>query len=76
MLDLDNCRLKQTCFKDKYDTRMYSFSLMAKGTVIEFFIPRSTEQREWIEAMKPYVILVDLKNEFNIGKLIGKGSSA
>ena len=49
---------------------------MAQGTMVELYTARQPEQQEWIEAMKPYVVFVDLKHEFTIGKLIGKGSTA
>ena len=49
---------------------------MAQGTMVELYSARQPEQQEWIQAMKPYVVLVDLKHEFTISKLIGKGSAA
>ena len=76
MLELNNCRLKPNHFKDKYDSRMHGFILMAQGTMVEFYTARQPEQQEWMEAVKPYVVFVDLKHEFTIGKLIGKGSAA
>ena len=37
MLELNNCRLRQSNFKDKFGSRIYGFILMAKGTTIELY---------------------------------------
>ena len=63
-------------FKDVVGNRMYGFILMAKGKTLEFYSVSETETVEWIEALKGVVILLDLKEEFIIGKLLGKGNSA
>ena len=55
---------------------MYGFVLMAKGNKMEFYTMSETETNEWIEALKSFVVLLDLKEEFVIGKLLGKGNSA
>ena len=49
---------------------------MSKGKNIEFYSYSEDETFEWVEAFKSFVVLLDLKEEFNIGKLLGKGSSA
>ena len=52
---------------------MYGFFLMAKGQTLEFYSYSKTETKEWIEALKSVVILLDFKEEITIGKLLGKG---
>ena len=49
---------------------------MAKGNSLEFYSVSEEETIEWVEALKTSVILLDLKEEFNIGRLLGKGNSA
>ena len=61
MLELNNCRLKPQSFKDRFAYKMYGFVLMAKGTCIELYSMSSTDINSWIEALKPFVILLDLK---------------
>ena len=55
---------------------MYGFILMAKGKKHEFYSISQTETNSWIEALKAFVILLDLKEEFTISDLLGKGNSA
>ena len=55
---------------------MYGFILMAKGKMHEFYSESENEVIEWIEALKKFVILLDLKEVFDIGKLIGEGNSS
>ena len=76
VLDLHNCRLKRTNFKDSYDNRMYGFLLMAKGKKHEFYNYSQAEIKDWIQAMKPFTICLNLKEDFRVGPLIGKGKSA
>ena len=49
---------------------------MAKGNKLEFYSTSQDETNLWIEAFKGFVILLDLKEEFTIGDLLGKGNSA
>ena len=49
---------------------------MAKGKTVEFYSFEKRIQNEWIFALKSSVILLDLKEEINIGKLIGRGNFA
>ena len=55
---------------------MHGFILMAKGKTFEFYSVSADETNTWIEALKEFVILLDLKEEFTIGKILGKGNSA
>ena len=48
---------------------------MAKGTSIEFYSSNQEEIMSWIEAFKSSVILLDLTNEYTIGKVLGRGTS-
>ena len=43
---------------------------------MEFYTLSETTTNEWIEALKGFVILLDVKEEFVIGKILGKGNSA
>jgi hypothetical protein len=49
---------------------------MAKGEVIQFYSLEQRTQNEWIHHLKHCVILLDLKEELSIGKLIGRGNFA
>lgn len=50
--------------------------LMAKGRCLRFYTGNRELQEEWITALKPTCILLDLKDEYLIGKEIGRGSFA
>ena len=63
-------------FKDVDSNRMYGFILMAKGNSFEFYSEFEEEITSWIEALKSLVILLDLKEELRIGRVLGKGNSA
>ena len=63
-------------FKDVDSNRMYGFILMAKGNSFEFYSEFEEEITSWIEALKSLVILLDLKEELKIGRVLGKGNSA
>ena len=49
---------------------------MAKGNQIEFYHPNKVFVETWIEKLKDSVILVDLKEDYHIGQMIGKGNFA
>ena len=49
---------------------------MAKGKTIDFYVETVEERERWINSMKKFVILLDLKEEFVIGKLLGRGNFA
>lgn len=55
---------------------MYGFILMAKGNILEFYSSSESDALEWIEALKSFVILLDLKEELKVLQVIGKGNSA
>ena len=76
VLSIKNCRLKRNRVKDADGTYLYGFILMAKGKTVEFYSFEQRMQNEWIQALKPSVILLDLKEELNIGRLIGRGNFA
>ena len=48
---------------------MYGFILMAKGNTIEFYSQDEKYSEEWVEALKPSAILLDLKEAFDIKNL-------
>ena len=60
-MNITNCRLKRNNFKDTCENRMYGFILMAKGKRLEFYSVCEAETNEWIEALKGFVIQLDVK---------------
>ena len=49
---------------------------MAKSKTVDFYVDTIEKRREWIEAMKKFVVLLDLKDEFAISRLLGRGNFA
>jgi len=49
---------------------------MAKGAMIQFYTQSEEDVKKWINALKASVVLLDLKDEFKIGKLLGRGNFA
>jgi len=76
VMNVKNCRLKRNHVKDTDGTYFYGFVIMAKTKMHEFYSLDSRTANEWMEALKPSVILLDLKEQLNIGKLIGRGNFA
>ena len=76
VLTLHNCRLKKTNFKDMYENRMYGFVIMAKGAKHEFYNYKLSEILDWIRILSVYVVNLDLKEDWIVQGLIGKGNSA
>ena len=50
--------------------------MMAKGKTIEFYVESNEEREQWMMALKHYVIMLDLKDEFTIGRCLGRGNFA
>lgn len=50
--------------------------MMAKGNTIEFYHHSKELVDKWIEVLKDSVILVDLKEDYMIAQMIGKGNFA
>ena len=74
---MKNARLKKCHFKDSHGVYMYGFILMAKGTMVEFYVKQNELLRDqWIEQLKSSVILLDLKEDFEIFNLLGRGNFA
>ena len=63
-------------FKDIDGNHMYGFVIAARNHTHEFYSTSKEETREWVEALKEFVILLDLKDELVIRTLLGKGNSA
>lgn len=55
---------------------IFGFSLMARGSEIEFFSYNEEEIKTWISYLNKMVILLDLKTDYAIMKLLGKGNFA
>ena len=49
---------------------------MAKKRTIEFYVENFAEWEAWVQSLKRFVILLDLKEEFVIGRLLGRGHYA
>lgn len=49
---------------------------MSKGNAIELYHPQNEVIAQWIEKLKDNVVLVDLREDYHIGSLIGKGNFA
>ena len=68
--------MKKHYFKDEENKYMYGLIMMAKSKTIEFYVESLEERESWVNAMKKFIILLDLKDEFTIGKLLGRGNFA
>lgn len=55
---------------------IYGFIMMAKGQQIELYHHSKDLVDKWIEVIKDSVILVDLKDDYIIAQMIGKGNFA
>lgn len=75
ILQIKYARLKKTHLKDS-STKLFGFILMAKGQYLRFFHTDKAEIDKWIEALKDSVIMLDLKDEFMMGQMLGKGNFA
>ncbi len=49
---------------------------MAKGNMIEFYSQDKVMVDDWVQALKFSVVMLDLKEEFQISKLLGRGNFA
>lgn len=76
MLEIKNARLKKHYFKDTNKKYMYGFILMAKRKTVELYLESLEEREIWVNKLKQYVILLDLKEEFVIRTLLGRGNFA
>ena len=64
---MHNCRLKRVNFKDAQNRYLWGFVLMARNKIAEFYTLTLDEREEWIESMKNFVVLLDVKDEYQIG---------
>ena len=55
---------------------MYGFVIAARNHTHEFYSTSKEETRAWVDALKDYVVLLNLKDELIIKTLLGKGNSA
>lgn len=76
VLDIKNARLKRHYFKDPSQKYMFGFILMAKRRAIELYVDSIEVREAWIDKLKQFVILLDLKEELIIGRLLGRGNFA
>jgi serine/threonine protein kinase len=75
ILNCKYARLKKTHLKDN-STKLFGFILMAKGQCLQFYNENQDLINQWIEAFKTTAILLDLKEEFKLGPLLGRGNFA
>ena len=75
-MDVNNCRLKTVKFKDPMGNHMHGFLLMSKNHTHEFYASSEEEAKDWINCLKRYVILLDLKEQLTIQNILGKGNSS
>jgi len=75
-LNVLNCRLKKEKFKDADGVYKHGFVLMARGKFHEFFCDSKEEIDEWIAKLKASVVMLDITEEFRLGKQIGEGNFA
>jgi hypothetical protein len=75
ILNCKYARLKKTHLKDS-TTKMWGFILMAKGQCLQFYNTDQQVIKDWIEAFKTTAIFLDLKDEFILGGLLGRGNFA
>ncbi len=73
---LKNSRLKRHYFKDEQGKYMYGLILMAKCRTVDLYVDSIDEREAWIKALKNFVVLLDLKEEFHVGRLLGRGNFA
>lgn len=55
---------------------MYGFLLISHNEVIEFYNPEKPIILQWIEALKLFVVMLDLKEDYIISKQLGRGNFA
>ena len=49
---------------------------MARNKVVEFYTHSQSDREEWIDAMKNFVVMLDVKDKYTIGQLFGAGTFA
>ena len=68
--------MKKNYFKDDTEQKMYGVILAAKGNSIDFYVEDIQLREVWFNALRKYVVLLDLKEEFKIGEPLGRGNFA
>ena len=68
--------MKKNYFKDDTQKYMYGIILAAKGKTMDFYVDTLEQREAWFQAIKRFVILLDLKEEFSIGDTLGRGNFA
>ena len=64
---MDNCRLKKVQFKDAQNRYLWGFVLMARSKIVEFYTLTIEERDLWIEKLKGFAIILDVKDDYKIG---------
>ena len=63
-------------FKDSQNRYLWGFTLMAKFKIAEFYTLSIDERDLWVDKMKSFVVMLDIKDEYSIAQLIGNGNFA
>ena len=75
-LNIINSRLRRVHFKDDKGQYTYGFLLIAMDNILEFYHNDKDVINEWVNAMKLIVIVIDVKADYGIGKMLGRGNFA
>ena len=75
-LAITNARLKRIRFKDDKNQYTFGFLLIAMNNILEFYHSDKAVIDQWVEAMKLMVIIIDVKSDYTIGKMLGRGNFA
>ena len=60
-MDVNMCRLKSLIWRDSEGKFMYGFVLAARGFTHQFYTENALEAKRWVNVLKPFVILLDLR---------------
>ena len=64
---MDNCRCKKVHFKDSQNRYVWGFVLMGRSKIAEFYSLTIEERDHWVEKMRSFVIMLDVRDEYQIG---------
>lgn len=74
-LNIKFARLRKTSLRDG-DTKLHGFVLMAKGVRLHFYAEDEEAQGQWLNALRQSCVLLDVKDEYEIGRMLGRGNFA
>lgn len=74
-LNIKFARLRKTSLKDE-QSKLFGFILMAKGVRLHFYTYDEGTQIQWLKALRKSCVLLDVKDEYAIGRMLGRGNFA